>query len=128
MAKAIYRHIIMAPNKVRRIANLVRGQSVAEAEALLATLPQRAREVVAKTLKSAAANAENNEGAERDALRISTIFVDEGMTIKRFQPRARGRADRIRKRTSHLTVVVEPGVKLVAPKARRSRVAAQGKA
>ena len=108
MAKAVYHSIIMAPNKVRRIVNLVRGKSLAEAEQTLATLPHRASAVVAKTLKSAAANAENNENADRESLVISKIFVDEGTRMKRYLPRARGRADTIRKRTSHLTVVVEP--------------------
>ena len=108
MAKAIYRHIMTAPNKVRRVANLLRGKSLAEAEATLASLPQRAVAAVAKTLKSAAANAENNEGANRDALFVSRIFVDEGTRLRRYLPRARGRADTVRKRMSHLTVVVEP--------------------
>lgn len=96
----------MSPNKVRRIADLVRGLPVAEADMRLAQLPHMASQVVAKTLKSAAANAENS-GLSREELYISQIFVDEGPRLRRFLPRARGRADLIRKRTSHLTVVVE---------------------
>ena len=108
MAKAVWRYILMSPTKVRRIANLIRGKSVQEAEQLLATLPQRARPVVGKTLKSAIANAENNEGADREQLWIREVFVDEGPRLRRYLPRARGRADLIRKRTAHLTIVVVP--------------------
>ena len=108
MAKAVNHSIIMAPNKMRRLANLVRGKSLAEAEQTLATLPHRASATIAKTLKSAAANAENNENADRDTLIVRQIFVDEGARMRRYLPRARGRADVIRKRTSHLTIVVEP--------------------
>ncbi len=107
MAKAILRHVRMSPVKVRRIANLVRGKSVDEAQHILAVSTQRASGVLSKVIKSAAANAENNEQLDRESLYVSEIQINEGPTWKRFQPRARGRADRILKRTSHITVVVD---------------------
>lgn len=106
-SKAILRHVRMSPVKVRRVANLVRGKSVDEAQRLLAASRQRAGGVLAKVIKSAAANAENNEQLDRESLYISEIQVNEGPTWKRYLPRARGRADRILKRTSHITVVVD---------------------
>ncbi|MCS6858713.1 MAG: 50S ribosomal protein L22 [Abditibacteriales bacterium] len=107
MARAVLRHVRMSPFKVRRVANLVRGKSVDEAQRILAVSPQRASGVLAKVIKSAAANAETNEQLDRESLYITAIYVDEGPTWKRFLPRARGRADRILKRTSHITVVVD---------------------
>jgi large subunit ribosomal protein L22 len=107
MAKAILRHLRMSPTKVRRVAKLVRGKSVDEAQHILAVSAQRASDPLAKVIKSAAANAETNEELDRDTLYVREIQVNEGPTWKRFQPRARGRADRILKRTSHITVVVE---------------------
>lgn len=121
MAKAVFRYIIMSPTKIRRIANLVRGKSLGEAEQTLATLPQRASQVVARTLKSAAANAENNESADRESLFIREIYVDEGPRMRRYLPRARGRADLIRKRTAHLTIVVEPKEETQRAARRRER-------
>jgi large subunit ribosomal protein L22 len=97
----------MSPVKVRRIARLVRGKSVDEAQHILAVSPQRASKVLSKVIKSAAANAENNEQLDRESLYVSEIQINEGPTWKRFLPRARGRADRILKRTSHITVVVD---------------------
>ena len=82
------------------------GSQLAEALTILAFSPKKAAAIVKKVLESAIANAEHNEGADIDDLRVSTIFVDEGMTMKRIKPRAKGRADRILKRNSHITVKV----------------------
>jgi large subunit ribosomal protein L22 len=90
--------------KARRVVNLIRGRSVADAAAILQFAPQAASEPVAKLLASAVANAENNQSLDPATLIVDTIFVDEGPTLKRFQPRAQGRAFRIRKRTCHITI------------------------
>ena len=110
-AKAIARHIRVTPMKARRVVNLIRGKQANEALAILKFAPQAASEPVFKVLQSAVANA--RVLADRDSvafdegdLFISEVFVDEGPTMKRFQPRAQGRAYRIKKRTSHITVVV----------------------
>jgi large subunit ribosomal protein L22 len=105
-ARAIARYVRIAPRKVRRVVDLVRGKYVDEALALLKFLPQRAAKQVGKVVASATANAENNLGADRDLLRISLALVDQGPSMKRIRPRAMGRAYRIVKRTSHITVVV----------------------
>lgn len=107
IAKATAKHVRVTPMKARRVVDLVRGKSVAEALDILRFAPQSASEPVAKVVASAAANAENNLGLDPRTLVISRAFVDEGATLKRFQPRAQGRAFRIRKRTSHITVIVE---------------------
>jgi len=96
----------ISPQKARLVADQIRGKSVAEALDILAFSPKKGAELVKKVLESAIANAEHNEGADIDELRVSTIFVDEGMTMKRIKPRAKGRADRILKRNSHITVKV----------------------
>ena len=106
-AKAIAKHVRVTPMKARRVVDLVRGRSVEDALNILKFAPQAASEPVAKVVASAAANAENNLGLDPSTLVISTAFVDEGTTLKRFQPRAQGRAFRIRKRTSHITIEVE---------------------
>ncbi|VEH04980.1 50S ribosomal protein L22 [Corynebacterium kutscheri] len=106
-ARATARFIRVSPMKARRVIDLVRGKSVEEALAILKYAPQAASEPVAKVVASAAANAENNFGLDRRGLVISEAFADEGPTMRRFQPRAQGRAFQIRKRTSHITVVVE---------------------
>jgi large subunit ribosomal protein L22 len=85
---------------------MVRGKSVAEALDILTFSPKKGADLVKKVLESAIANAEHNNGADVDELKVSTIFVDEGMMMKRIRPRAKGRADRILKRTSHITVKV----------------------
>ncbi|MFY9139666.1 MAG: 50S ribosomal protein L22 [Thermacetogeniaceae bacterium] len=105
-ARAVARYIWISPRKVRLVADLVRGKSVEDALAILKYLPKRAAVPVAKVIKSAAANAENNYNLDRDELYIRRIFVDEGPIIKRYRPRARGRADLKRRRTSHITVIV----------------------
>ena len=97
----------MTPLKVRRVAKLVSGKPVSEAQAILALDTHVAAPVLAKVIKSAAANAINNEGADEDRLYVKTVMVDKGATLKRYLPRSRGRADIIRKRMSHVTVVVE---------------------
>jgi large subunit ribosomal protein L22 len=93
--------------KARRMVNLVRGLSAKEALTVLQFAPQAASEPVRKVLASAIANAENNERLDPDSLLISEAYVDEGPTMKRFRPRAQGRAYRIRKRTCHITIAVE---------------------
>ena len=105
---AIARHVRMSPTKVRRVVDVVRGMDVNEALAVLRFAPQAASEPVYKVVASAAANAENTEGLRVDDLFISTAFVDEGVTLRRIRPRAKGSASRIMKRASHITVVVEP--------------------
>ena len=105
-ARAVARYIWIPPRKGRLVADLVRGKSVEDALAILKYLPKRAAVPVAKVIKSAAANAENNYNLDRDDLYIRRIFIDEGPIIKRYRPRARGRADLKRRRTSHITVIV----------------------
>lgn len=96
----------ISAQKARLVADQVRGKSVEEALNILTFSQKKAAELIKKVLDSAIANAENNEGADVDELRVSTIFVDEGMTMKRIMPRAKGRADRILKRSCHITVKV----------------------
>jgi len=105
-AKAIARQVRIAPRKVRLVVDLIRGKQVGEAIAILAHTPKAASPVVEKVLKSAIANAEHNYEMDPNSLVVSQVFVDEGPTLKRFRPRAMGRASRINKRTSHITVVV----------------------
>ncbi len=107
-AFAVARFVRVTPLKARRVVDLVRGLPVEEALALLRFAPQAVAETVFKTLESAVVNAETVEDLDRRDLRVSTVRVDEGPTLKRFRPRAQGRAYRIRKRTSHITVVVTP--------------------
>ncbi|WP_306356545.1 MULTISPECIES: 50S ribosomal protein L22 [unclassified Nocardia] len=106
-ARATAKHVRVTPMKARRVVDMVRGQRVEDALNILRFAPQAASEPVAKVVASAAANAENNLGLDPATLVISTAYVDEGVTMKRFQPRAQGRAFRIRKRTSHITIEVE---------------------
>jgi large subunit ribosomal protein L22 len=106
-AQARARYVRMTPRKVRRVVDLIRGLPAAQAQAVLRFAPQAASEPVGKVLDSAIANAENNARLPVESLVVSEAYVDEGPTLKRFQPRAQGRAYRINKRTSHITVVVE---------------------
>ena len=99
----------ISAQKARLVADQVRGMSVEEALSLLQFSPKKAAHIVKKLLDSAIANAENNEGADVDELKVSSIFVDEGMTMKRLRPRAKGRADRILKRSCHITIKVADG-------------------
>ena len=104
---AVARGVRVTPQKARRVVDLIRGRTAAEALTILRFAPQAASEPVAKVLASAVANAEHNLHADPDTLLVAEAFVDEGPTLKRFRPRAQGRAYRIRKRTCHITVVVE---------------------
>src|SRR6185436_5384803 len=106
-ARAVARHVRVSPMKARRVINLVRGLPAKEALTVLQFATQAASEPVYKVLASAIANAENNERLDPDSLLVAEAFVDEGPTLKRFRPRAQGRAYRIRKRTSHITIAVE---------------------
>ena len=96
----------LSAQKARLVADQIRGKHVEEALDILAFSPKKGAEIIKKVLESAIANAEHNEGADVDELKVSTIFVDEGLTMKRIRPRAKGRADRILKRTCHITVKV----------------------
>ena len=105
VAKA--RFVRVSPSKARRVIDLVRGKSVADALDILRWAPQAASVPVAKVIASAAANAQNNNGLDPSTLVVATVYADDGPTAKRIRPRAQGRAFRIRRRTSHITVVVE---------------------
>ncbi|HAS08674.1 MAG TPA: 50S ribosomal protein L22 [Actinobacteria bacterium] len=105
-ARAQARYVRVTPMKARRVVDLIRGLPAADAAAILRFAPQAASEPVGKVLASAVANAENNLRINPATLIVSQAYVDEGPTMKRFRPRAQGRAYRIRKRTSHITVVV----------------------
>jgi large subunit ribosomal protein L22 len=107
-AFATARNVRVSPMKARRVVDLVRGMGVDDALTTLRFAPQAASATVYKVVESAVANATNVEGLARDSLAVSAAFVDEGPTLKRYRPRAQGRAYRIRKRTSHITVVVTP--------------------
>ena len=96
----------ISAQKARLVADQIRGKAVEDALTELEFSTKKAAAIVKKVLNSAIANAEHNEGADIDELKVSTIFVDEGMTMKRIRPRAKGRADRIFKRTCHITVKV----------------------
>ena len=108
---AIARHVRMSPTKVRRVIDVVRGLPVTEALDVLRFAPQAASEPVYKVVASAAANAETTESLRSADLYVSQAFVDEGVTLRRIRPRAKGSASRILKRASHITVVVEPKAK-----------------
>ena len=107
-AFAVARFVRVTPQKSRRVGDLIRGLGVDEALALLQFAPQAVAENFYKLVDSAAANAEVTEGLDRSNLVVTTVTVDEGPTMKRWRPRAKGAANRILKRSSHLTVVVEP--------------------
>ena len=112
-AKAVARHVRVTPMKARRVVDLIRGKAADEAVAVLTFAPQSASDPVKKVLQSAIANArvkadQASEAFDERNLVVSHAFVDEGPTMKRFRPRAQGRAARINKRTSHITVVVTP--------------------
>jgi large subunit ribosomal protein L22 len=106
-ATAKARFVRVSATKARRVIDLVRGKTVSEALDILRWAPQQASEPVAKVIASAAANAQNNDGLDPSTLVVAAVYADEGPTAKRIRPRAQGRAFRIRKRTSHITVVVE---------------------
>ena len=105
-ARAVARYVRISPRKARQVVDLIRGKDLREALAILELTPKGASRIVSKVVRSAAANAENNLELNPDTLYVSKAYVDQGPTLKRIMPRARGSADRIRKRTSHITVVV----------------------
>ncbi|MEZ8144645.1 50S ribosomal protein L22 [Enterovibrio norvegicus FF-33] len=105
-AIAKHRFARISPQKARLVADQVRGKNVAQALEVLTFSDKKAAELIKKVLESAIANAEHNEGADIDDLNVAKIFVDEGPVMKRIMPRAKGRADRILKRSSHITIVV----------------------
>ena len=107
-AYASARYVRITPMKARRVVDMVRGMGVDDALALLQFAPQAASETVYKILESAVANAAGTEDLDRATLVVSKAMVDEGPTMKRWRPRAQGRASRINKRTSHITLVVQP--------------------
>lgn len=107
-ARATARYVRVSPRKMRLVADMVRGKDIAQAKTTLAFSTRAAAKVVDKVIASAVANAENNHDLSRDELIVRKIYVNEGPTLKRFQPRAMGRAFRIRKRTSHVTVELAP--------------------
>ena len=120
-ALAQARYVRMTPMKCRRVIDLVRGLPVQEALDILRFAPQAASEPIGKVVASAAANAEHNNNLQRADLFIAQAYVDEGPTLKRFRPRAQGRAFRIRKRTSHITIVVQSVMDDAAVSNRRAR-------
>ena len=105
--KAIARYIRMSPFKVREVLDIIRGKSYSDAVAILEATPRAAAPVVKKVLDSAAANAEHNLSMNKSDLKVAAAFCDGGPTLKRMMPRARGSANRILKRTSHITIVLD---------------------
>lgn len=105
-AKAVAKYMRIAPRKVRLVVDLIRGKQVGEAIAILRHTPKAASPIVEKVLNSAVANAEHNYNMDVNRLVVNEVFVDQGPTLKRFRPRAMGRASKINKRTSHITLVV----------------------
>ncbi len=106
-ARAIAKYIRISPRKVQEVADLVRGKSVNEALAILEFTNKRGAGILKKVVNSAVANAENNNDMDRENLYIAEVYANQGPTLKRFRPRAQGRAFMIRKRTSHVGVVVK---------------------
>lgn len=102
--KALLKHNRQSPRKTRQVADLIRGKSVDEALLILENTPKKATRSLSKVLKSAVANAQENNGKKEDSLYIKEILIDEGFTMKRFRARARGAAHPIRKRTSHISI------------------------
>jgi large subunit ribosomal protein L22 len=101
------RYARISPRKVRRVTDLIKGKNAGDAMINLGFLPHRGSDLVAKVLKSAMANAEQKKVADPESMKISKVFIDQGPTMKRMRPRAQGRADVIRKRTSHITLVLQ---------------------
>ena len=106
VAKAYAKYLRISPRKVKIVADLIRGKSLAQATGILLTTPKAASELLLKLLKSAASNAENNHQMDPEKLYVSQVFACPGPIIKRMMPRAQGRAYRINKRTSHITIAV----------------------
>ena len=127
-ARAQARFVRVTPMKARRVVDLIRGLPAADAQAVLRFAPQDASDPVGKVLDSAIANATNNHNLDPASLVVAEAYVDEGPTMRRFRPRAQGRAFRIRKRTSHITVVLEtldaaPPVKAPSKKSTTAKAA-----
>ena len=106
-ARAVARYVRVSPRKARLVVDLIRGKKIDDARAILKFSPRAAAEIVEKVLNSAVANAERNLHLNAEELIVGSTFVDEGPTLKRIRPRAMGRAFRINKRTSHITVIVK---------------------
>ncbi len=106
-AKAIARFVRVSPRRARQIVDLIRGKDTVEALAILKYTPTKSAEIIENVVKSAIANAEHNFDMNTNRLYVAETFVDQGPTMKRIMPRAQGRADKIRKRTSHITVVLK---------------------
>ena len=125
--RAVLRHSRMSASKVRQVLNLIREQDVVLAAEILANGDREAAAVVGKVLASAVANAVHNDGLDAEELYVSACFADEGSTLKRWRPRARGRATRIRKRTSHITIIVSrmPDERIARRRAKQSAAGAQ---
>jgi large subunit ribosomal protein L22 len=123
-ARAVARHVRISATKARRVVNLVRGLPASQALTVLRFAPQAASSQVYKVLASAVANAENNERLDPESLLVSEAYVDEGPTLKRFRPRAQGRAYRIRKRSCHITIAVESVMPTGGPSPRKAGKAA----
>jgi large subunit ribosomal protein L22 len=104
--RAVAKYIRITPRKLRLVADLIRGKSAQEAWSILEFTPKRAAGPLKKVLESAIANAKHNNDMVAESLKVATVLIDEGPVMKRFTPRARGRASAIKKRTSHITVVV----------------------
>ena len=109
--RAVSRYLRIAPRKARLVVDLIRGKSVGDALMILDFVPKKAARLMTKTLKSVIANAENAQRVDVDRLYVRRATVDGGTTLKRFMPRAHGRATPIRKRTSHITIVVDERTK-----------------
>lgn len=105
-ARAVARYVQISPRKARQVTKLIQGKPLEEALTVLRFAPKRAARLVEKVVQSAAANAEANHDLDTDELVVSSAYVDEGPSLKRIRPRARGRADRYEKRMSHITVVL----------------------
>ena len=105
--RAVLRYARVSPRKVRRVADLIKGKQAGSTLLNLGFLPHRGSKLIAKVLKSAMANAEQKKVADPESMKISNVLVDQGPTMKRMMPRAMGRADVIRKRTSHITLILE---------------------
>jgi large subunit ribosomal protein L22 len=125
--RAVLRHCRMSATKARVVLNLIRGQDVDRATEILRNTPREAAEIVGKVLASAVANAVHNDGADAEELYVSACYADEGVTLKRWRPRARGRATRIRKRSCHITLIVSrmPEERVARRRAERQAAGAQ---
>jgi large subunit ribosomal protein L22 len=106
-ARAVSKHLRISPQKARLVGDMIRGKRVEEALMILDFVPRKAARMISKTLRAVIANAENTQRVDVDRLYVARIVVDEGVTLKRFLPRAHGRATGLKKRSSHVTIVVD---------------------